>query len=396
MREQTQFNHVLKIIAAFDFKIPLHHFLKNYFRLNKQLGSRDRRLISSLIYNYYRLGKAFEEISIEEKIFFSNYILAEWNEMMEFLNVQYGSVKFSQTTKSTAEKIEEVKNATSFGLEKIFPFKKELSDGIDYEKYLLSFLEQPLVWIRIRKGFREKVVEELNRNEISFTEGASCPSPSERGWGEALGFKNSTKLSQLQSFEKGYFEIQDLSSQKTILFFPDIKNELWWDCCAGAGGKSLMLADAFPEIRLLLSDARETILQNAKERMQKAGVKNFKLKVCDLTTSNHQLRTTNILCDIPCSGSGTWARSPEYLWNFSADKLKGFTALQQSILKNICTKVEPGGHLVYITCSVFKAENEDNVELIRKHFSLTLIKQQVIEGYKCGADTMFAALFHKA
>jgi 16S rRNA (cytosine967-C5)-methyltransferase len=391
MREQTQVNQVLKIIEGFDFKIPLHHFIKNHFRVNKQLGSRDRRLISSFVYNYFRLGKGFDEISTEQKIFFSNYILGEWNEMMRFLNDTFVFSSLSASEKSKRNKIEDVKNATSFSLEKIFPFKAELSYGIDYEKFLLSFLEQPLVWIRIRKEYREKVIEELNKNEIHFTGDVSYSTPSVRGWGRALGFKNSTKLSQLKSFDNGHFEIQDLSSQKTIAFFPQVKNDQWWDCCAGAGGKSLMLADAFPEIELLLSDIRQTILENSKERLKKAGVKNFKLEVCDLTTTNFKFQTPNILCDVPCSGSGTWARSPEYLWNYSSDKMEDFYSLQKSILKNICKKVEPGGHLVYITCSVFRNENENNVEFMTNNFSFKLIKQQIIEGYNCGADTMFIA-----
>lgn len=388
MREQTQFNHVLKIVAEFDFKIPLHHFIKNYFRNNKQLGSRDRRLIAAFVYNYYRLGKAFEEIPVEQKIFFSNFILSDWNDMMGSLNEQFAGSKLSSTEKPSHEKIEEVKNITSFSLEKIFPFKDYLSDGVDYQKFLQSFLQQPLVWIRIRKGFREKIIEELNKNEIKYSTDDKIQN--------ALGFKNSTKLSQLVSFEKGYFEIQDLSSQKTILFFPEIKNERWWDCCAGAGGKSLMLADIFPSIQLLLSDTRPAILENAKERLRKAGIKNFQTKILDLLALKNKSETITpfdgVLADVPCSGSGTWARSPENLGNFSFDKIGMFSALQRNILTNICNHIKPEGYLVYITCSVFKKENEDNIEFLQKNFPFQLIRQEIISGYENGADTMFAAL----
>ena len=397
MREQTQFTHILKIVSEFQYKIPLHHFIKNYFRNNKQLGSRDRRLIAAFVYNYYRLGKTFEEIAVEQKIFFSNFILSNWNEMMDFLNEQFADNKFSSTKKTTYEKIEAVKNITQFSLEKIFPFKYYLCDGVDYQKFLISFLQQPLVWIRIRKGFREKVIEELNIHEIEFI--TSPLTLSKREGFSALGFKNATKLSQLVSFEKGYFEIQDLSSQKTTLFFPGIKNEHWWDCCAGAGGKSLMLADAFPEIKLSLSDSRESILQNAKERLKKAGIKNSKLQGLDLLSANCQLPSENlfsgIIVDVPCTGSGTWARTPENLWNFTVDKIEKFSAMQKNILQNIVKHIQPQGYLVYITCSVFKKENEDNIQFLQKNFGLQLIKQEIIKGYDEGADTMFAALLKR-
>ena len=65
-----------------------------------------------------------------------------------------------------------------------------------------------------------------------------------------------------------------------------------------------------------------------------------------------------VMVDAPCSGSGTWARNPEAKWELTAEKLQAFSALQGEVLANAAAFIKPGGTLVYMTCSVFKAEND--------------------------------------
>jgi 16S rRNA (cytosine967-C5)-methyltransferase len=94
---------------------------------------------------------------------------------------------------------------------------------------------------------------------------------------------------------------------------------------------------------------------------------------------------------VPCSGSGTWARTPEWLSMFKAEELEHFQLLQRKIVENLVAFLKPGMPLVYITCSVFKKENEENIE----HFTSTLPLEQVestyINGISHGADTLFVA-----
>ena len=72
-----------------------------------------------------------------------------------------------------------------------------------------------------------------------------------------------------------------------------------------------------------------------------------------------------------------------------------FQQLQQQIILNTMHAVKPGGFYLYITCSAFKKENEEQIDFIRANSSLQLVEQQVINGYTAHADTMFAALFKK-
>jgi 16S rRNA (cytosine967-C5)-methyltransferase len=102
-----------------------------------------------------------------------------------------------------------------------------------------------------------------------------------------------------------------------------------------------------------------------------------------------------IICDVPCTGSGTWARTPEQIEVFKTETISTFKLKQQAIVRNASQSLRKNGILVYITCSVFKDENENQVKYIQENLNLTLIESNLIEGAKQHADTMFVAVFKK-
>ena len=97
----------------------------------------------------------------------------------------------------------------------------------------------------------------------------------------------------------------------------------------------------------------------------------------------------------PCSGSGTWSRTPEQLYYFSKDKISEYASLQKKIVANVISNIEENGYLLYITCSIFKKENEEIVAMIEKEYGLQLVKSELLKGYSMKADSMFGALFKK-
>jgi 16S rRNA (cytosine967-C5)-methyltransferase len=100
-----------------------------------------------------------------------------------------------------------------------------------------------------------------------------------------------------------------------------------------------------------------------------------------------------ILADVPCSGSGTWGRSPEWLRFFNEKDLLVFQNKQINIVKSLIPSLKPGGHFIYITCSVFQAENEKVVESILGSSKLELVEKKLFSGFEEVADQLFAALF---
>ena len=77
-----------------------------------------------------------------------------------------------------------------------------------------------------------------------------------------------------------------------------------------------------------------------------------------------------IIADVPCTGSGTWGRTPEQLYYFEDRKIEEYASLQKQIVTNVISHLAPGGYFLYITCSVFKKENEEAIDFIKDKFQL--------------------------
>ena len=278
-------------------------------------------------------------------------------------------------------------------IQNIFPWKDELSEGIDHEKFCQSFLIQPDLFLRIRPGNEKVVRQKLQRAGIDF-EIISEP---------CLVLPNASKIDEIIELDKEAV-IQDQNSQRTGRFlssaFASLRNDkpAVWDCCAGSGGKSIMIYDIDPKIELTVSDTRESILSNLKKRFNNAGIRNYKNLIADLCQNKSEIKNLEseiIIADVPCSGSGTWSRTPEQLYFSDKNEIERYAVLQKKIVSNAIPHLKPGGSFVYITCSVFKKENEEVVTFIKENFHLQLKQMEVLKGYDKKADSMFVALFEK-
>jgi 16S rRNA (cytosine967-C5)-methyltransferase len=159
-----------------------------------------------------------------------------------------------------------------------------------------------------------------------------------------------------------------------------------------------MTFDIGPKLKLTVSDTRESILANLKKRFSNAGIKDYKSLIVDLSQNKSEIKNLKseiIIADVPCSGSGTWSRTPEQLYFFQERKIEDYSNLQKKIVSNAIAQLQPGGSFVYITCSVFKKENEEVAMYIKENFHLRLKQMEVLKGYDKKADSMFVALFEK-
>ena len=160
-----------------------------------------------------------------------------------------------------------------------------------------------------------------------------------------------------------------------------------------------MAYDINPNIDLIVSDVRESIVANLKKRFEKAGIKKYKSFAADLIhhspPDSYRVATHHynlIIADVPCTGSGTWSRTPEQLYFFEENEIEKYSSIQKKIVSNVIPALQTGGSLIYITCSVFKKENEEVVAFIRENFHLQLLQMEVLKGYDRKADSMFVAV----
>lgn len=386
-RYHSYINSAKKILGAYKGEEPFSSFLKKHFAENRKFGSKDRKQISHLCYCFFRLGKAIMNLTTDEKLLIALFLCSEQSsEILAALKPEWNE----KCDLPLGEKLLIINY--SLLITEVFPWTDELSAGVDPKKFCESFFIQPDLFLRLRPGKEKMVTDKLQRAGIDFkmiTE--NC-----------LTLPKASKIDEVIELDKEAV-IQDRSSQKTGEF---IKSEILsrkseisvWDCCAGSGGKSIMAHDIDPGIQLIVSDTRESILVNLKKRFQKAGIKNYRSFVIDLKNEkNVQSSTLSfqpdiIIADVPCSGSGTWSRTPEQLYFFDEKKIDEYSILQKKIVSNSIRQLQPGGTFIYITCSVFKKENEEVAMYTEQNFHLQLKQMEVLKGYDKKADSMFVAV----
>ncbi len=382
MRAENQLRTFLTLLENYPAETPLYKFLPGYFRLNKKMGSTDRRIASRLIYNYFRLGKALLNHSPEERLFAAEFLCNhQENSFLSFFKPDLAE----KITLPVADKIFILqKQYPDFKPEDVFPFENHLSAGIDRMLFLSSFFLQPDLFIRIQKGHEFQVKQTLTDAGIVFKMKS----------GQCLSMPNGTKLDQLFPAQR-YFEVQDESSQLTARYFQPEKWENWWDACAASGGKTLLLHEQEPDLKLVVSDIRESVLDNLDERFNLAGIKKYQKKTIDLTQNFdsvlHDYVFDGIILDAPCTGSGTWGRTPEMISQFSVSRIAFFQSLQKTIALNVIKYLKPGKPLIYITCSAFREENEEVINYLVKEAGLILESSEILNGYERKSDTMFVA-----
>ena len=174
-----------------------------------------------------------------------------------------------------------------------------------------------------------------------------------------LRLERPARLTRLPAFERGAFEIQDAGSQWVVRAVGAQPGERVLDLCAGAGGKTLGLLDeSGGELDVVACDREADRLERLRVRARRHGDTALQTRALDATQPLDAAMGTfdRVLIDAPCSGSGTWRRHPELRW--AEIDWAGLAQTQRGLLDQGATATRPGGRLVYVTCSLWPAENE--------------------------------------
>lgn len=380
MHLQSYMQSAKELLQQYKGDMPFAAWLKNYFRQHKKYGSRDRKQIIDLCFCYFRLGQAFSKEVLEERLLIGQFLCHRDSVFIQELKAEWSEQRFL----SISDKLDFLDPSQRSLL---FPFTTETSDEIDKESFTLSFLQQPDLFLRVRPGKEKVVLQKLDKAGIPFSQEGTC-----------LRLSNNTKVDEVLRLDEEAV-VQDISSQRVVEPLqhqtPNAKPQTAaWDCCAASGGKTILLHDTFPRLRLTVSDIRESILVNLRNRLKRAGIGSYKSFVADVSMPGFSLpqKFDIILCDAPCSGSGTWARTPEQLLFFTRGKIGHYASLQKNIALNASKSLRSNGFFLYITCSVFSRENEEVVHYLSQHGNLQVLSQHYFKGYEQKGDTLFAAL----
>ncbi|MEW6430989.1 MAG: RsmB/NOP family class I SAM-dependent RNA methyltransferase [Myxococcota bacterium] len=211
---------------------------------------------------------------------------------------------------------------------------------------------EPALTFRVRPpGTRDAVLQELLAKGLEVEACAESP--------DALrATTESRAIFESRWMKEGRLQVMDLGSQQLAAFCQAKPGMTVVDYCAGAGGKTLALADAVgPTGRVYAWDVSPRRLKEAKRRVGEAKLRHVsfpnepRLDLADL-----------VLVDAPCSGSGTLGREPDQKWKLTATKVTEFAKTQGELLAAIAPKLKAGAVLVYGTCSLLREEDEAVVE----------------------------------
>lgn len=364
-----------KVLASgFGRKMPADRILATYFRENRRCGSRDRAFISETVYASLRFWGFLRQYLPEERRIEieSGNIRLTGKELSALLMAGCFIAGDQSNAAAIAEacsmpSLPHILNnpcaranqmATYFNCEiklqdaDLLPawINDMLPENLEKESFLKMLSLRPPMWIRLQDDDRESVFAELRNNNAAVS-----PHPAVA---DAAEVRAKVNLYTLESFKSGKFEIQDLASQCVSLVAAPKPGERWLDPCAGAGGKTLHLAQLMNRKGCVVAgDIRAAKLDDLRLRARRAGFPNIMTKAHDGGVWKGKHQFDGVLLDAPCSCSGVWRRNPGAQWKLSREEIDELSALQERILENYAAAVRPGGVLIYATCSLFDQEN---------------------------------------
>jgi 16S rRNA (cytosine967-C5)-methyltransferase len=230
-------------------------------------------------------------------------------------------------------------------------------------------------------------------------------------WG--LRIAERVHLAPTRAYKKRLISIQDEGAQLIAQACDVGPGMKVLDYCAGAGGKTLALANTMNgKGRLVATDTDNMRLANAEPRLRRQGLHDcVELRGLDDPRHRKWLKRQKgvfdvVLADVPCTGTGTWRRNPDQRWFRRGPALAELQQDQADILTRIASKVRPGGRIVYATCSLLPAENEDQIQaLLDQHPEFRLMNPPHVPGdkdgfmrlspHRHGTDGFFAAVLQR-
>lgn len=335
---------------------PADVALRAFFRAHPALGRRDRARIAESVFDVLRQRRLYERIAFGAG---GEPVHAPIQERPE---------------EAVLDALLEVADARLEG-------RLEVPDGLPFElrcslpdwlaqallaqfgeveaQALAAALLEPApldLRVNVLKADRAAVRRELDEAGIETQELAHSP--------HALRVAGKPSLERTKAYAAGRFEVQDVGSQLLAMLVAPRRGQVVIDLCAGAGGKTLALAAAMRSTgRIYACDVSAARLQRMRGRLARSGADDVHPIVIsgerDARLERLRERADAVLVDAPCTGSGTLRRAPDLKWRTTPFELAAFVAQQRALLDAAAALVRPGGHLVYSTCSLLAAENDE-------------------------------------
>lgn len=336
------------IAAAREGGAPADRLIGDYFRARRYAGSKDRRAIRGLVYDAIRSVRSAPTSGRAAMI-----ALADADPELAAL---FDGDAYGPAAIGADEPRAETGLAT--------PALMKLFDP------LVGKAERDAMLVRAPLDLRANRLRS-SRDELAmiFPDGEAID-----GLADGWRLPGETAAVQHSAYAEGQFEVQDAASQYAAAALGAEAGQVVIDLCAGAGGKSLAIASATnDEAAILACDTNRARLQQLAPRAHRAGATGIETLLLNPGQERAMLadrldKADRVIVDAPCSGSGTWRRSPELRWRSTPARLDRHVADQAKLLDIGAALVAPGGKILYAVCSIIAREGRAQVDdFLGKH-----------------------------
>ncbi len=363
-RYHNQIKTLENVFAAVHEKFqnsqPVDKALSAFFRRNKQFGSNDRRFVSNTVFGYYRWYGWLNRFSSSKTslALLLGYLL-DGNKVDDRVRYWANNLDLSQEwlDQNDWQYIDSLEKKVRAVSAVIGPIQiSDLNPGFVQEwstELLTAFQSRPSIWVRIEKSDPQSFLAFLDSKHIAYRFHSANA--------KTLEILSTLNLNESIDFRKGRVEIQDISSQAVGLICRPKSKDVWWDACAGSGGKSLHLSALMGTNGLVYaSEVNANMIRELNRRIGKnrRWSNILPLQWDGLKRPVFNRKIDGVLIDAPCSCSGTWRRNPELRWRIIKKQVDDYARVQLKLLQLCSDSVREGGALVYATCSLFPEENE--------------------------------------
>ncbi|MBP0582950.1 RsmB/NOP family class I SAM-dependent RNA methyltransferase [Labrys sp. LIt4] len=372
MTPSARLSAAIEILADIEARRrPAADALKDWGLSHRFAGSGDRAALAGLVYDTLRRRASARWLMDSEtpRASLIGMLVLQRGETVETLDTLFTGERFAPEPLTADErkalagrKLEQAAPDIQADVPNWLWSSFEAAFGGDAIAEGRALAERAPVDLRVNtlKASRDKLLAELEPLHASAT-------PLSR-WGVRVPLGpdgRSPAIQAEESFQKGWFEIQDEGSQLAGLVAAAKPGEQVLDLCAGGGGKTLEFAAAMENKgQIFATDSDKRRLAPIHDRLTRAGVRNAQVRTPrgGLAIDDLDGRMDLVLVDAPCSGSGTWRRNPDTKWRMRPSSLADRQKDQAAVLRAGARAVKPGGRLVFVTCSVLPEENDASVK----------------------------------
>lgn len=349
MKDASRIQAVIEVLAeVLEDKTPADLILDKYFKLRRYIGAKDRRFIADsvwqIIRNRLRYTQKLQGLASPRLLvaldFFDNDLDLLFN------GEEYAPAILSKEEKKSLSLAAEVNN---FQENTKLECPKWLYQKIANTDLIEALNAQAPLDVRANLTSRETANARLKKEGLFF-----APTPL-----SPIGLRSTERinLNNCMTFQDGEIEVMDEGSQILALLCKVKPHHKIVDYCAGAGGKALTFGALMQNDGVIYAhDISQERLNRIKKRAERLDILNIKI-INEVKDKDYD----RFIIDAPCSGTGTWRRSPDAKFRLTEERLKEICNTQQEILEFGATHTKSGGRLIYMTCSVLAEENENQI-----------------------------------